>query len=51
MDYKTLIYEMTQLLKKAEASTNRKEAVDCIHKATKLQEAAELLKRNQGILA
>jgi hypothetical protein len=49
--YKTLVYEAMQLMQKADACTSRKDAIDCLNKATKLQEAADLVRKDQGILA
>ena len=51
MDYNTLTYEYTRLMQKAEQAGDRQEALSCINKATKLMEAIQLVKRDQGILA
>jgi hypothetical protein len=51
MDYNNLINEMLHLLQKADTCTSRKDAIDCLNKATKLQEAADLVRKDQGILA
>jgi hypothetical protein len=43
MDRNVLTHEYIQLMSAAETATNRKEALECIRKATRLKEAADLL--------
>ena len=47
MNYQHIVYEMTSLLTQAEEATSRKEAVECLNKATLLQETAAALKKER----
>lgn len=47
MNYNDMHYNYVQLMRQAEQATNRKEALDCIHRATALRAAADVLKQQQ----
>ena len=45
MNYNTIIHEMTKLMQEAEKASSRKEAINCLNKATRLQETAAHLRK------
>jgi hypothetical protein len=50
MTLNELIYQQAKLYREAEAALSRKEAVNLIRKATKLQDTINLLKESEALL-
>ena len=51
MELNNLIYQQTQLYREAEQCESRKDAVNLIRKATRLQDTIDFLRENEKLLS